>query len=213
MAKMIRNAVALFTTMLVNRAVGAVGSAETNSTGPVAALNRKKPGINETTAEKARAAKGRRRQSATGVARTLTSMQATSAPVAAVVLAMEISAQGAGCGSMPIAIGNGSSRHGIEKKVPKEATGHPAAITSVINGTGGDASAITRFAPTAVDPNRHAESEPKALGSGNRAFGGLAVRKQQVGRQRGRPHSRPARQRPGIRCFPFQIGQLRCAVQ
>jgi hypothetical protein len=45
------------------------------------ALNRKKPGIIETTAEKARAAKGRCRSSTTGVAMTLTSMRAMS-PVA-----------------------------------------------------------------------------------------------------------------------------------
>jgi hypothetical protein len=54
---------------------------------------------------------------------------------------------------MPAAIGNASGRHGIEKNVPKEATAHPAAITSMTNGTGGDGPAITRFAPTAVNPN------------------------------------------------------------
>jgi hypothetical protein len=74
MAMMIRNAVAPFAATLVSRAVGAVGPIETNSTS-----------INETTAEKARAAKGK--------ARTLTSVQATSAPVAAFVPATEISAQ------------------------------------------------------------------------------------------------------------------------
>jgi hypothetical protein len=39
---------------------------------------------------------------------------------------------------MPTAIRNVSRRHGIEKKVPKHATAHPAAITSMNNGTGGD---------------------------------------------------------------------------
>src|SRR5205809_250284 len=83
-----------------------------------AAVNRKKPGIIETTAEKATAAKGRCRRSTTGVTMTLTSRQATSAPVAAFVPATEISAQRAACASMPAAIGNASRRHGIEKKVP-----------------------------------------------------------------------------------------------
>src|SRR5882762_5058886 len=55
--------------MLVSRAAGAVGPIETSSTRPVAALNRKKPGINETTAEKATAAKRRCRRSTTGVGR------------------------------------------------------------------------------------------------------------------------------------------------
>src|ERR1700730_1744205 len=87
-AMMIRNAVVLLLTMLVSRAAGAPGPIETNSTRPVAALNRKKPGINETTAEKATATKGRCRRSTTGVARTLT--------------------------SMPAAIGTASRRHGIE---------------------------------------------------------------------------------------------------
>jgi hypothetical protein len=39
---------------------------------------------------------------------------------------------------MPTTIGKGNRRHGIEKKVPKEATAHPAAITSIIRVTGGD---------------------------------------------------------------------------
>jgi hypothetical protein len=59
MAMMIRNAVVPFAAMLASRAAGALGPIETNSTRLVAALNRKKPGINETTAEKATAAKGR----------------------------------------------------------------------------------------------------------------------------------------------------------
>src|SRR6202162_2764017 len=147
MAMMIRNAVAAFVAMLVSKAAGALGPIETNSTRPVAALNRKKPGIIETTAEKARAAKGRCRRSATGVTRTLTSMQATSAPVAAFVPATEISAQRAACASMPQAIGNGSRRHGVEKKVQSEATAHPAAITSMISGTGGEGPANSRFGP------------------------------------------------------------------
>src|SRR6266436_9797745 len=148
MAMMIINAVAPLVTMLVRRAGGAVGPIETNSTRPVAALNRKKPGINETTAEKATAAKGKCRRSTTGVARTLTSMQATNAPVGALPPATEISAQRAACASMPAAIGNASRRHGIEKKVPKDATAHPAAITSMTSGTGGDDSPIARFVLT-----------------------------------------------------------------
>ena len=44
MAMMIRKAVAPFAAMLVSRAAGALGPIETNSTKPVAALNRKKPG-------------------------------------------------------------------------------------------------------------------------------------------------------------------------
>jgi hypothetical protein len=49
MAMMIRNAVASLVAMLVGSAAGALGPIETNSTRPVAALNRKKPGIIETT--------------------------------------------------------------------------------------------------------------------------------------------------------------------
>jgi hypothetical protein len=45
--------------------------------------------------------------------------------------ATEISAQRAACASTPAAIGNASRRYGIEKKVPNEATAHPAAITSM----------------------------------------------------------------------------------
>jgi len=41
-----------------------------------------------------------------------------------------------------------------EKKVPKEATAHPAAITSMTNGTGGDDPAIARLRRPAVNPNR-----------------------------------------------------------
>jgi hypothetical protein len=159
MAMMIRNAVAPLAAMLVSRAAGDLGPIETNSTRPVAALNRKKPGINETTAEKARAANGKCRRSTIGVTRTLTSMQATSAPVAAFVPATEISAQRAACASMPAAIGNASRRHGIEKKVPKEATAHPAAITSMTKGTGGEDSAIARFAPAAVNPEEAAGAD------------------------------------------------------
>src|SRR5258708_32818571 len=129
MAMMIRNAVTLLVAMVVSRAAGALRPIETNSTRAVAALNRKKPGINETTAEKATAAKGRCRRSTTGVARTLTSMQATNAPVGALPPAVEVSAQRAACASMPTAIGDARRRHGIEKKVPKEATAQPAAIT------------------------------------------------------------------------------------
>jgi hypothetical protein len=44
MAVTIRNAVAPFVAMLVSRVAGALGLIETNSTRPVAALNRKKPG-------------------------------------------------------------------------------------------------------------------------------------------------------------------------
>ena len=60
-----------FAAMLVSRAAGAPGPIETNLTRPAAALNKKKPGIIETTAEKARAAKGRCRRSTTGVRMTL----------------------------------------------------------------------------------------------------------------------------------------------
>src|SRR5258708_16470244 len=80
MAMMIRNAVAPFVTMLVRRAGGALGPIDTNSTRPVAALNRKKPGIKETTAEKATAANGRCRRSTNGGAVTLTSLQPTDPP-------------------------------------------------------------------------------------------------------------------------------------
>jgi hypothetical protein len=61
--------VAPLVAMLVSRAAEAAGPIEISSTRPVAALNRKKPGINETTAEKATAAKRRCRRSTTGVRR------------------------------------------------------------------------------------------------------------------------------------------------
>ena len=141
---MIRNAVTQFVAMPVRRAAGALGPIEINSTRPVAALNRKKPGINETTAEKATAAKGKCRRSASGVARTLTRIDAISAPVGALPPA-NISARRAACASMPHIMGNASRRHGIEKKVPKDAAAHPAAITSMANGTRGDDSAIASF--------------------------------------------------------------------
>jgi hypothetical protein len=64
-----------------------------------------------------------------------TSMQATSAPVGALPQVTEICAQRAACATMPAAIGNASRRHGIEKKVPNEATAHPATFTSITNGT------------------------------------------------------------------------------
>jgi hypothetical protein len=48
---------------------------------------------------------------------------------------------------MPAAIGNTSGHHGIEKKVPNEATAHPAAITSITNGTDSDDPAIASFTP------------------------------------------------------------------
>ena len=83
MAMMIRNAVAPFATMIVKRTIGACGVVATNSTGPVAALDRKKPGINKRTAEKATAAKGKCKRFATGVAKSLASTQTMSAPVAA----------------------------------------------------------------------------------------------------------------------------------
>src|ERR1700730_9516397 len=159
MAMMIRTAMAPFASMLVSRVAGALGPIETNSTKPVAALNRKKPGINETTAEKATAAKGRCRRWAIGVRRTRARIREPSAPVAAFVAATEISTQRAACASMPAAIGNASRRHGIEKKVPKEATGHPVAITSLTKGTGGDDPAIARFAPTAVNPREAAGAD------------------------------------------------------
>jgi hypothetical protein len=61
--------------------------------------------------------------------------------------------------------------------------------------------------------DRHAEGAPKPLGSGNRALRGLSVSKQEPGCQRGRLQCRLVRQRPEARRFPFEIGQLRCAVQ
>ena len=91
--KIIRKAVALFVTKLVSKAAGAFGPIETISMRPVAALNRKNPGINETTAEKATAAKGKRKRLTTGVTMTLTRMQATSAPVGRLPPVKEISAQ------------------------------------------------------------------------------------------------------------------------
>ena len=87
--------------------------------------NKKKPGIIETTAEKPSAANGRCRRLATGVTMTLTMMQATKAPVATLADAIEITAQRTACANMPTAIGNGSRRHGIEKKVPNAATADP----------------------------------------------------------------------------------------
>ena len=156
---MIRNAVAPLVAMLISRAAGAPGPIETNSTRPVAALNRKKPGINETTAEKATAAKGRCRRSTTGVARTLTSMHATSAPVGALPPATEISAQRAACASMPTAIGNASRRHGIEKKVPKEATAHPAAITSMTKRHGRRRSGHRKICADGREPEQAAGAD------------------------------------------------------
>jgi len=61
------------------------------------------------------------------------------------------------------AIGNASRRHGIEKKVPKEATAHPAAITSTTKGTGGDDSAIARVCAERREPEQAAgaDQEPR----------------------------------------------------
>ena len=67
--------------------------------------------------------------------------------------------------------------------------------------------------PVRQHPDRHAEGAPEPLGSGNRALRGLPVSKQERGCQRGRLQCRLVRQRPAARCFPFEIGQLRCAVQ
>src|SRR5256886_9742153 len=130
MARMTRNAVVPFTAALVSRTAGARGPIETNSTSALAAWNKKKPGIIETTAEKPSAANGRCRRLATGVTMMLTMMQATKAPVTTFADAIEIAAQRTACANMPTTIGNGSRRHGIEKKVPNAATAHPAAITS-----------------------------------------------------------------------------------
>ena len=58
----IRNALAPFMAMPVSRAAGVLSPTESDSTRSVASLNRKKPGINETT-ENTRAAKGRCRRS------------------------------------------------------------------------------------------------------------------------------------------------------
>jgi hypothetical protein len=51
----------------------------------------------------------------------------------------------------------GSMRHGIEKKVPKDATANPAAITSVTNGTGVEGAPAGRAVPPAVRPNSRPE--------------------------------------------------------
>jgi hypothetical protein len=56
-------------------------------------------------------------------------------------------------------MGKGSMRQGIEKKVPKEATAHPAAITSARSGTGVDGPAAGNGAPPAAKPN----SRPKQI--------------------------------------------------
>jgi len=73
---------------------------------------------------------GRCRRSTTGVVRTLTGMQATNAPVEHFLRRWR-SAPAPGMREHADPIGNASRRHGIEKKVPKEATAHPAAITSM----------------------------------------------------------------------------------
>jgi len=62
MARITRNAVVPFTTTLVSRTAGARGPIETNSTRALAAWNKKKPGIIETTVEKPSAANGRCRR-------------------------------------------------------------------------------------------------------------------------------------------------------
>ncbi len=66
------------------------------------------------------------------VTMTLTSMRATSAPVATLPPATVISAQRAAWASMPVAIGNASRRHGIEKKVPKEATARAPSACNIV---------------------------------------------------------------------------------
>lgn len=119
----------------------------------LAAWNRKSPGIIETTAENPSAANGRCRRSAAGVMMMPARKQAPSAPVATCAPASEISAQRTACTSMPTAIGTGSRSHGIEKKVPKAATAHPAAITSAPKGTGTDGATAGRLAPPAARPS------------------------------------------------------------
>jgi hypothetical protein len=59
MAMITRRAVAAFAAMVVSTVAGSLGPIETNSITAPAAWNMKKPGIIETTAEKARAANGR----------------------------------------------------------------------------------------------------------------------------------------------------------
>src|SRR5882724_11255406 len=147
MARITRNAVVPFTATLVSRTAGAPGPIETNSTRALAVWNKKKPGIIETTAEKPSAANGRWRRLATGVTMTLTRMQAMKTPVAAFAEAIEITTQRTACASIPTTIGNGSRRHGIEKKVPNAATAHPAAITSATSGAGAAAPAAGSVAP------------------------------------------------------------------
>src|SRR4051812_49920844 len=85
---------------------------------------------------------------------TLTRMQATKAPAAAFADAVEITAQRTACANMPTTIGNGSRRHGIEKKVPNAATAQPAAITSATSGAGAEDPAAGRVAPVATSPNQ-----------------------------------------------------------
>jgi hypothetical protein len=58
-------------------------------------------------------------------------------------------------------------------------------------------------------------SRPILFSGNNRSFRGLSV-SEQNGCQQSEPwrgSCRLARRRLGARCFPFQIGQLRCAVQ
>ena len=104
--------------MVVSRAASALGPVMTNSTSPVAALNKKSP------ASKRQRRRGRQPRRAdagdrTGVARMLTSTQATNAPVTVPPPTTEISARRAACASMPRAIGNAGRRHGIEKESAK----------------------------------------------------------------------------------------------
>jgi hypothetical protein len=76
---MARKAVAPLAAMVVKNVAGALGPIDTNSTTGLAGWNRKKPGIIETTAEKAKAASGGCRRP-TGANDAANRMQATNAP-------------------------------------------------------------------------------------------------------------------------------------
>src|ERR1700681_1950680 len=83
----------------------------------------------------------------------LTSMQATSAPVAAFVPATEISAQRAACASMPATIGNASRRHGILLLKPdsQRRTSAPMAALAAISSRL-VSSSVPKMAPSEAAP-------------------------------------------------------------
>ena len=89
-----------------------------SSSRPPAILNRNTPGISDTTEAKARLAKGSRSRSATGVTTAPTTRHATSAPAAGPAPQTANSIHRSAWATIPTAIGIGSIRHGMEKKVP-----------------------------------------------------------------------------------------------